>query len=310
MPKAIADDEEFIRLFTTLGGAATSRELNMGERAVYHRRRALEKKYDRPIYAPKRPPTQYHPERSNFKINNGIILVGSDAHYWPNIITTAHRAFVKFITDMKPKAVVMNGDAVDGASISRHPPSGYEDRPSVVEELSAVTERLYEIETAAKKAKLFWTMGNHDIRFESKLASAAPEFKDVRGTQLSDHFQNWLFCWSLLINNNLMIKHRWKGGFHATHNNTVQSGMTMVTGHLHSLKVTPWNDYHGVRWGVDTGTLADTSGPQFLYAEDNPRNWRSGFAVLKFDEGILRWPELVHVVQPGIVEFRGETIKV
>ena len=75
MPKPIVDDEEFIRLFTTLGGAATARHLNMGERAVYHRRRALEKKYDRPIYAPKRPPTQYHPERSNFKINNGIILV-------------------------------------------------------------------------------------------------------------------------------------------------------------------------------------------------------------------------------------------
>jgi len=310
VPRAIVDDEEFIRLFTTLGGAQTAKRLNIGERAVYHRRRALEKKYDRPIHSPHNVPTDCHPERREFELENGIILIGSDAHYWPGIVTTAHRAFVKFVQDMKPKAVVLNGDVMDGASISRHPPSGYEDRPMVVDEMNACKERMFEIQDASKNAKLFWTMGNHDARFEGKLASSAPEFKDIKGTQLSDHFPDWLFSWSLFVNKSVMIKHRWKGGVHATHNNALQSGCTMVTGHLHSLKVTPWADYTGTRWGVDTGTLADVSGPQFLYAEDNPRNWRSGFAVLKFDEGILRWPELVHVVEPGIVEFRGETIKV
>ena len=310
MPKPIVDDEEFIRMFTVLGAAQTAKRLNIGERSVYHRRRALEKKYDRPIHSPYNVPTDCHPERREFEIENGIILVGSDAHYWPGIVTTAHRAFVKFVQDMKPKAVVLNGDVMDGASISRHPPSGYEDRPMVVDEMNVCKERMFEIQDASKNAKLFWTMGNHDARFEGKLASSAPEFKDIKGTQLSDHFPDWLFSWSLFVNKSVMIKHRWKGGIHATHNNALQSGCTMVTGHLHSLKVTPWADYTGTRWGVDTGTLADVSGPQFLYAEDNPRNWRSGFAVLKFDEGILRWPELGHVVEPGIVEFRGDTIRV
>ena len=109
-----------------------------------------------------------------------------------------------------------------------------------------------------------------------------------------------------------MIKHRGpKGGVHATHNNTIAAGKTMVTNHLHSLKVTPYDDYNGTRFGVDTGTLADPNGPQFLdYSEDNPKNHRSGFAVLTFRRGVLMWPEIVAVVDKDHVQFRGELIKV
>jgi hypothetical protein len=87
----------------------------------------------------------------------------------------------------------------------------------------------------------------------------------------------------------------------------------MVTGHLHSLKVTPYDDYNGTRWGVDTGTLAAKEGEQFVdYTEDNPRNWRSGFAVLTFHKGRLLWPEVVNVrdEEAGEVEFRGRTYAV
>lgn len=309
--KTMCTDERFVELFTTMGAAATARMLGVGERAVYRRRNLLEDKLDRPLHPPHRSPLTEHNDRIEIKLKDGVILVGSDAHYWPSDKgTTAHRAFVRFCEDMKPDVVVMNGDAVDGASISRHPPRGFEDIPTVAEELSAVTERLAEIEDAAPKARRFWTLGNHDQRFEGKLAAAAREFDEVRGTRLVDHFEDWVFTYALLVNDNLMIKHRWKGGIHATHNNALWSGMTMVTGHLHSLKVTPLTDLTETRWGVDTGTLADIYGPQFAYAEENPRNWRSGFAILTIQKGVLRWPELVHVVEPGVVEFRGELIEV
>jgi hypothetical protein len=93
-------------------------------------------------------------------------------------------------------------------------------------------------------------------------------------------------------------------------NNTVNAGVSVVTGHLHSLKVTPFADYNGNRFGVDTGTLAETDGPQFTYAEINPSNHRSGFAVLNFFNGRLLWPELVHKFDEDMVEFRGEVIDV
>jgi len=46
------------------------------------------------------------------------------------------------------------------------------------------------------------------------------------------------------------------------------------------------------------------------YTEDNPLDWRSGFVVLTFHKGRLLWPEVVHVIEEGKVEFRGKVIEV
>ncbi|MCC7060981.1 MAG: hypothetical protein IT508_12195 [Burkholderiaceae bacterium] len=129
---------------------------------------------------------------------------------------------------------------------------------------------------------------------------------------LKDHFPEWVPCWRLDVNDDVVIKHRYKGGVHAAHNNALHAGKTMVTGHLHSLKVSPISDYADrPRWGVDCGTLADTNGPQFEdYLEASPTSWRSGFAVLTFKDGKLLWPEVVHKFDEDHVEFRGDLIKV
>ena len=110
---------------------------------------------------------------------------------------------------------------------------------------------------------------------------AAPEFAKVAGIHLRDHFPDWESGWSCWINNDVVIKHRFKGGIHAPHNHTLWAGRTIVTGHLHSAKVMPISDYNGTRWGVDGGCLADTGAKAFLdYTEDSPKNWRSGFVSL------------------------------
>jgi hypothetical protein len=252
-----------------------------------------------------------HPGRLDFEIENGVVLVGSDAHYWPGLVSTAHRAFVKLCRELKPAAVVMNGDMLDGAQISRHPPIGWETRPSLIQEVETVKDRLGEITCAAGKAKRFWPLGNHDARFETRLATVAPQYASIHGVHLKDHFPDWQPCWMLVINDDVIVKHRYKGGIHATHNNTVMSGKNIVTGHLHSLKVTPFSDYNGDRWGVDTGTMADRYGPQTAdYTELSPVNWRSGFAVLTFWRGQLLWPEVCHVREEGLVGFRNKVIEV
>jgi hypothetical protein len=234
------------------------------------------------------------------------VLVGSDAHYFPGLPSTAHRGFVEFARRLRPSIVVLNGDVLDGCTISRHPPIGWNQLPSIKEELNVCQERLEEIAAASGKAAKYWPLGNHDARFETKLAQVAPEFRDVHGISLSDHFPAWTGCWSLHINNNTVIKHRYKGGLHAPYNNTVSAGMSIVTGHLHSQKTTPHTNYLGTTYGVDTGCLADIYSPAFQdYLEDNPRNWRSGFCVLTFHDGILLPPELVTVMDENHVYFRG-----
>jgi hypothetical protein len=249
--------------------------------------------------------------RKEVVVDNGCVIVFSDAHYWPGEPSGAHRALVKFCREMSPHTVVCNGDAIDGSAISRHPPIGWESCPSVKEELETCLERLGEIVGASGEAAKIWLLGNHDARFETRLAQVAPEFRDIHGIHLKDHFPDWECGWSLFINNDVVIKHRFKGGAHAPYNNTISSGLSTVTGHLHSAKVTPFTDYHGTRYGVDTGCLADTYHDAFQgYLEDNPRDWRAGFCVLTFVDGSLLMPELVLVWDRNHVQFRGEIIEV
>jgi hypothetical protein len=241
------------------------------------------------------------------------VIVFSDAHFIPAQRSTAFKGLLWAIQEFKPKAVVCNGDAFDGASISRHDVTDLP-QSSVIQELKACQAMLGEIEEVAKaerhNVKLLFTFGNHDVRFANRLAQHAPQFKDVKGFKLTDHIPDWEFCWSVWATPNCIIKHRYKGGIHATHNNTVNAGVSIVTGHLHSLKVTPFSDYKGARYGVDTGTLAEIDGPQFTYAEGNPSNHRSGFAVLNFFNGTLLLPELVQKFDEDLIEFRGEVIDV
>jgi hypothetical protein len=304
-------DADFINLLMQLGPTGAALKMGISERRVYMRRAQIEKATGESINIP-RTNREFKPStvagRLNLEITNGVVFVAGDAHYWPGIVSTAHKALVQACKLHHPKAVIMNGDVFDGAGISRHAPIAWESRPSVIQEIEACKERLDEIKAAAVNAKLYWPLGNHDARFESRLASIAPEYAKVHGVHLQDHFPEWWPCWSVWINGEVVVKHRWKGGVHATHNNTVGSGKTMVTNHLHSQKVTPYTDYTGDRWGVDTGTLAEPFGPQFqAYCEDNPVNWRSGFAMLTFEDGELLQPELIRVVREGVVDFRGRT---
>lgn len=308
-------ESDFIDLVQKHGVNATARILKVGIRRVNSRRRSIESRRGILIKVNSdKSPTAHlreHPARVTETLKDGVVLIASDAHYWPGLITTAHRAFVHFCKKLNPKLVVMNGDEFDGASVSRHHPIGWEDVPSVQMELETVSERLDEVLRASNNARHIWTLGNHDARFETRLATQASEYAKVHGFHLKDHIQGWQPCWSVWINDEVVIKHRYKGGIHATHQNTVASGKTIVTGHLHSLKVTPWTDYNGTRWGVDCGTLAEPGGPQFIdYLEDNPTNWRSGFVVLTFKDGKLLDPETVRVWDENSVVFRGEIIRV
>jgi hypothetical protein len=206
---------------------------------------------------------------------------------------------------MKPQTIVLNGDVFDGAQVSRHPPLMGQVTPTPKHEIEACQDRLDEIAKASKNARKFWTYGNHDIRLFAKLAAVAPELVGLNS--LFDYFPGWHTCWRVDVNEHTVIKHRWHNSIHSTFHNTVKSGKNIVTGHLHQLKVTPFSDYNGRRWGVDSGTLAEPYGDQFAYTEMNPVNWCSGFCVLTFENGKLLPPELCEVID-GVAYFRGQRV--
>ena len=319
MPPPATTDKEFIEIWDKFKSAKkVSEELGVDIRNVHRRKKRIEERKGVSLETTRQGPllkTPDNPARKMLGIENGTVIVFSDAHFWPGIHTTAFKGLIWAIKEFQPKAIIANGDVFDGASISRFPRIGWDSTPSVIQELKACEIALGEIEDTAKKARhnsqLIWTLGNHDARFENRLAANAPQYEFVKGFTLKDHFPTWHPCWSCWPSENVAVKHRWKGGVHATHNNAVNAGVSIVTGHLHSLKVTPFSDYNGNRFGVDTGTLAEPTGPQFEnYLEDSPTNWRSGFSVLTFHNGRLLWPELVHKWDEGQVEFRGKVYDV
>jgi len=330
MTQATCTDQEFIELWKQIQSpSGMSKAIGVDVRAVIRRRNYLEGKYNislatnNPLkqtinfdknatkqkLAEKLEETR-HSVRRGAVIENGTVVVFSDAHFYPNDYSTAFRALLTFIKAHKPEVIINNGDAFDGASISRHPRIGWDSKPSVIEELKAVQEHLTAIEEASvHKSNFIWTLGNHDARFENFLAAQAPHYEGVQGFTLKDHFPLWQPCWSFWVNDDTVIKHRWKGGRYAGSNNTTFAGTNIITGHTHQLKVEPFTDYNGTRYGVQTGCLANPMGDQFVdYTEDNPKDWRSGFAVLTFVDGKLLPPELIQVwdEDKGEVTFRGK----
>lgn len=324
MAAAKCTDAEFIEAWRQHGSPLkVSQVIGVHVRKVQERRRVIEARHNISLPVTAGPmvevtqrryghlqPYEYK-RKHNLGLLDGQVIVFSDAHYWPGIRTVAHKALVKLIRELKPRAVICNGDAFDGAQISRYPRIGWDNAPTVIDELRAVKDRLGEVQEAAGRAKLIWPLGNHDARFENRLAQNAPQFEGVTGFHLKDHFPEWEPCWACWINDDTVVKHRMKGGIHATRNNTLNAGVNIVTGHLHQLKVTPLADYNGNRYGVDSGTLAEPTGPQFEnYTELNPLDWRSGFVVLTIHKGRLLMPQLVQKWDDKHVEFGGKLIDV
>lgn len=319
--KPTVPEEEFLQILYELGAQATATKLRISVRNVHERRRRIEKRDGKIVGAKGRralQSTDFEAKENQYlTVKDGIVIIGSDAHYWPGMISTAHEGFLKLCGELDPKAVILNGDVLDGAKISRWPPPGWEYQPDLFEEIDVCFDRLEEIRAAAPKAQHHWTYGNHDQRLELFIATHAAELKKLKGVRLQDHFPKWKRSYNVLINHRVgwmggvLVTHSIRGGKYAPANNVLAAGMNVVTGHLHSAKSMPQTNFHSTVWGVDSGCLAEPKGRQFSgYTNANPTDWRSGFAVLTFDNGKLLQPELCLTVKTGVMQFRGEMFDV
>jgi len=312
-------DQQFIDAWKRLGSPAlVAATLGLNLRGVYARRKAIEDRHgfslDTVTEGHGGRPKAVMPKIGARAISEnvtGTVIVASDLHAWPGDRSVAFAALVELVRELKPSLLIANGDSVDMASISRHPPIGWQTIPTVLEELDAAKELHAELESAAPAGTpLVWLYGNHCLRFNSRLAAEAAEFRGIPGMSLEDHFPAWDFAMSMHLNKSTVIFHSYHNGVHAAYNNTVKSGVSTVTGHTHRLQAVQWADYNGLRWGIECGTLSDFGPDQgkFAYALDRPVNWSQGFAVLTYDHtGRLLEPEFCRVLD-GTAYFRGQSV--
>jgi hypothetical protein len=315
---AKATEEEFISAYRELQSTTlVAQRFGLTPARANARKRFLEEKHGitLPIYD-KRPAYNtaevQQKEVAKLSITDGCVLIGSDIHIWPNHRTTMQQAFIHFAKQLKPAAIILNGDVADMAAASRHPSIGWEKIPTIQEEIEAIADWLHELMDASKNSRRIWAAGNHDLRFESRIANTMPEARGIQGVHLKDHFPGWQPCWRVDINDDIVVRHREYGGEHAGFSNVLKSGVTMVTGHDHRLGVVPYTDYRGTRYGVRTGFMCDSpEDKQFVnYLEARRPNWLAGFAVLSFAQGKLLLPEIVKKWSDNEVEFRGGIVRV
>jgi len=317
-------DAEFVALWQQTRGSASqlSQITGVSVRGVYARRRVIEKRLGSPLlsHAANSPdrtiigPENTYIRQNRIDVENGVVVIFTDAHIYPGIQTAARRALIKLLPELKPSIVVDNGDSFDGGQISRHERIGWDKRPTVKQELDANDEFHSEVEAASKGASFWWNWGNHDLRFPTRLASRVGEFEGITGFRLEDHFPRWKFGITLTINPGAhtptLVKHRYRGGDHADWNNVMRAGINIFTGHDHQMTCRPFVDKRGHRYGIRGGTLADAALPIFDYQEANPSQQRSGFCVLTFRKSALLWPQFCAVLDEGHVEFMGRVIAV
>lgn len=278
-----------------------SQATGISERRVYRVREILAKKYNiilktSPYFGVEGSWMHAHAynPRVNKTIKGGALAVFNDAHYWPGRISLAHTALLIVLRMVKPLGVCANGDIFDGATISRHEPMGWQKLPTVIEELDTCKMRLGEIEQASPDSWKSFTIGNHDSRFDRRLATEISEFEDVPGMSLEHHIgERWPMSYSLMVNEDIdpvFVLHNIKGGMHAPFNNVKAAGCTVVTGHLHSQKTMPFTNLFRTFEGIDSGCLADVDDPAFAYGMDRPADHRSGFVIIEFDENGFALP--------------------
>ena len=332
-------DDEFIAKWKEFPSpSAISKETGVNVRNIMARRRSIEVRYNikldtDPTYKQNRTKelaekarverekreeklkerleATQHSVRRGMELEKGRVIIFSDAHFTDET-TTGFKALLKFIEHFKPKAIVCNGDAFDGAVLSRFPSINYDRKPSVLDELNYCKTHLEAIEKVKPAGcRLIWTLGNHDMRYEAALVARAPEFSGVDGFNLKYHFPNWETCWSFWVNDDTVIKHRHKGGRYAGYNNVQASFCNIFTGHTHVLTCSPISTFdQKTYWGVQTGTLADINAESFSYVEDSSKDWRQGFILASWDRGQLLMPEMVMTHGEDEVEFRGEILAV
>lgn len=250
--------------------------------------------------------------RRHITIRDGVLVVGSDLHIWPYWgKSTAIRAMISLLPELKPSAVVLNGDVLDLPQVTRHRPLQFKKLPSVKEELDTAVAILEEIRKASAGAEHYYNYGNHDLRAINRIAEHIPELADTMGTRLQDYFPRWKFQNAIRVNEDVLeIKHRFSMGQYAARHNPLRAGISYCSGHDHRLSVERVSSLRGTIYGIDTGMMAEPWGPQFEYTENNVMQWFSGFAVLTFSDCELLPPELVEVIAPCRVVFRGKVIEV
>jgi hypothetical protein len=199
----------------------------------------------------------------------------------------------------KASCVILNGDIMDCASLSRH--VQYKVAPLYKDEIAITLKFLRELRKALPRAKFVFKTGNHEDRIDAYSVSSAQAFIGCEGVDLP----SWLHFKELgidLVNEKRKIKlgkinvwhgHEFNGGGGVSVARWLKlrcgGGTVDCCGHFHktdSCGGENSNDFQSAYWGIGCACMKK---PYWLAQND----WNHGFATVELSKGgsfdFLNW---------------------
>jgi len=126
-------------------------------------------------------PKSFANDYTPYEIKQSKVLILSDLHF-PYQNNEAISLALDYGKQKKVNCILINGDLIDFANISRHE-KDFRSR-SIKDEFDAVRTFLNTLRRHFPKAKIVYKYGNHDERWEKYLYMKAPEIFDVNDFEL------------------------------------------------------------------------------------------------------------------------------
>jgi len=209
-------------------------------------------------------------------------LILSDIHI-PYHDQGALAVALSYARDYQPTHIVLNGDIIDAQEISSHPKDKH-NPITFQDEINEARQFLRVLRHDHRKAKIVYTMGNHEHRLERYLTAHAPELASVEALALDELLE-------LQAHGIEFVDQRCKvqiGPFEVFHGsiirkdagNSVRGHMTrrggsVAMGHTHRMGIVAKTDRNGVHWGIENGHLSDPD-PDWTHDPD----WQQGFSQI------------------------------
>lgn len=230
----------------------------------------------------------------------------------PYLDGPAFRCMLAFLRTFKPEHIFVIGDVVDFYQLSR-----FVKNPARMMELQADIDAanlaLRQIRKAAPQAKIRLLKGNHEMRLQKFLWSAAAELVSLRDLTvphllgLKELNIEWVETGSTLFHG-FLIKHgnlvRTRSGYTAT-GEREKAGISGVSGHTHRLSQVYNTNYNGMTTWVECGCLCRLD-PE--YAEGQVVDWQHGLAYGYFEKDNHRFVLHTEPIIKGSMVFNGKKI--
>lgn len=219
-----------------------------------------------------------------------MIVVVSDVH-GRHMHKGLRKAFSKFARNHHIDHLILNGDIMDGESVSRHVGKR---QLQLNDELHLVHKILMDFVGDARavnsSAKVTWIDGNHEERFYNYMAKNAYQIASLDKSPTLEHLLGMPFMDVKYLDSRSFVE--LQDGTHVQHRYLLRKdgpmsavassraiGRGLVIGDTHRLGVGFISDRSGTRVAAESGCFCELD-PSYMYKET--ANWQNGFIVIRF----------------------------